>query len=402
MKKIKLLLLSLAIVLFSCEKEEEVLLSSLNVTVEMSADYSEIPVSGIYVKILNTADNYEDSIMTDAVGNAFFDNLPPGIYNVSASLELTEEQVFNSTGYNQSITLNAVSDGVSPLPGQTSNVSLVMDGKPSGSLLIKQFYYPAGNVPTLPLLFFKDQFIEIYNNSDEVINADGLYIAALAPNAPGFDNDKVTTLPIDEFVYTEKVIQVPGDGDEYPIQPGESIKVAMNGIDFTEGGTYSGTVDNSDSDFEVNEVPWLQERGLTPNTFFIAPDNPDVQDVNITYMRPENGVYFYFNSNGASVVITMDEPDFENPVYDPDYPSTPLFKISTSSIIDGIDFLAKESAVDFKRLPTSIDASFGYLPGGSSRSGKTAVRKVAKTIDGREVLMDTNNTANDFEFKDIE
>lgn len=402
MKRFYLILTTIVVLFTACDKEDEVRLSTINVTLQMASDYSSIPLTGVFVKILNTADNYTDSIQTDMLGKVVFEDLPPGNYNVSASLTLTEEQAFAATGYNQSITLNAISNGVAPMPGEVRNVNIVLDGKPAGSLLIKQFYYPAGKVPALPLLFFKDQFVEIYNNSDEVIYADGLYIAAVAPNAPGFANDKVTTLTIGEYIYTEKVLQIPGDGNDYPIQPGKSMKIAMNAIDFTESGKYTGTVDNTDSDFEVNEVPWLQERGLTANTFFISPDNPDVEDVVITYMRPENGVYFYFNSNGSSVVITRQSPDFDNPVYDENFPNTPLFRIPAEEIIDGIDFLASESAISFKRLPSSIDASFGFIAGGSSRSGKTAVRKTAKTVDGRDILMDTNNTANDFEFIDIQ
>lgn len=402
MKKIKLLILLFAITLISCEKDNEVKLSSLQVTVNMSNDYLEIPVSSINVKIHNTLDNFKDSLLTNALGSVLFENLPPGVYNVSASLDLTEDQVFNSTGYNQPITLNAIKNGVSPLPGELVNISLEMDGKPSGSLLIKQLFYAAGNVPALPLLFFKDQFIEIYNNSDEVINADGLYIAALEPFAVGYSREKVSTLPIGEYIYSTNIIQIPGSGSEYPIQPGKSIVVAMNAIDFTEGGKYSGTVDNSKADFEVNELPWLQERGLSSNPFFISPDNPDVTDVIITYMLPESANYFYFRSDGASAAIFRMDSDPAETAFDPDFPNTALIKIPTSSVIDACEFLLNESSVDYKRVPTSLDASFGFLPGGSSRSGKTAIRKVVKTVNGRDILMDTNNTAEDFEFKDVE
>ncbi len=401
---IKTILMSmlLAFVASSCEKEDEVLLSSITVTLSMADDYSDIPVGNIYVKILNTQDNYEDSTLTNISGVATFTDLPPGTYNISASKELTPDQVFNSTGYNVEVTLNGTSDGISPLPGQDMPVSLVMDGRPAGSLLIKQFFYGAGKVPQLPLLLLKDQFIEIYNNSEEVIYADGLYIAALTPRNAGFANDLISELPLEEFLYAEQVLRVPGDGDDYPLEPGESFVVAVNGIDFTENGTYpNGTVDNSRADFEVNETAWLQERGLISNPVLNAPDNPDVEDIDIVYFWAHNGAFFYFNADGASAAIFRVDEELTETVIDPIVPGYPYLKIPVSSVIDAVDFLHGEDAVAYKRLPTALDASYNYIPGGSRSTGKSMMRKVARTVGGRDILMDTNNSANDFEYGEL-
>ncbi len=397
-----LILLMAGLLSAGCEKEEEVRLSTISVTVTMSSEYSSVPVGGIYVKLLNTQDNLKDSVMTSPAGLAVFENLPPGTYNISASKELTPAQVFDATGYNEEVTLNAVSDGVSPMPGEQRAVSLVMDGKPAGSLLIKQFYYSAGKVPQLPLLLLKDQFIEIYNNSDEVLYADGLYIAVLTPRAAGLASDQISQLPRDEFLYAEQVLRVPGSGQQYPIQPGESFVVAANGIDFTEGGQYSVTVDNSNADFEVNETAWLQERGFISNPVLNAPENPDVTDIEIVYFWASHGSFFYFNADGSSVAIFRSEQALTETVEDPLVPGYPYLKIPVSSVIDAVDFLYGENSAAHKRLPISLDASFNYIPGGSYKSGKSMMRKVVKTVGTREVLMDTNNSANDFVYGDVE
>lgn len=395
------LLLSLSI-LSSCEKEEIILLSSITVTVQMGTDYSDIPTGNIMVKIVNTQDNFKDSALTSISGLVKFENLPPGKYNVSASKKLTANQVFNSTGYNVEVTLNASSDGVSPLPGQDLPVTLKLDGRPAGSLLIKTLYYGGGKVPQLPLLLMKDQFIEIYNNSEETIYADGLYIAALTPRPAGYSSEKVSTLPLTQFIYSEQVVRIPGNGSQHPIQPGKSIVVAVNGIDFTEGGKYpTGTVNNTKANFEINETPWLQQRGFTSNPILNSPDNPDVKDVEIIYFWAMSGVFFNFNADGASVAIFKLPTTPTETVLDPDLPGYPFLKIPVSSVIDAVDFLQAQTSGAFKRLPVTLDASFNFIPGGSRATGKAMYRKVAKKLNGRDVLMDTNNSANDFEYKDV-
>jgi hypothetical protein len=391
------LFLGLSLVwLSSCNKDEEVKLSTINATVLTSSTYSSIPVTGVYVKILNTSDNTTDSVMVDADGVATFTDLATGTYNLSASLELTAAQVMEATGYNAEITLNAVKDGVEPLPGTTVDVTLTLDGKPAGSLLIKQFYYGAGNVPTLPLLMSKDQFVEIYNNSDEVIYADGLYIAALSPRGAGEASDVASEIDRTEFIYSEEVFKLPGSGQEYPIQPGESIVVANNGVDFTEGGTYTGTVDNSGADFEIFESEYITAQGGTPVSLFDAPDNPDIPNVEMKYFW-QNAGWFYYRQEGASIAIFRSDTELTETVVDPIIEAYPYLKIPVSAVIDAADFLFNADAVAFKRLPTSLDASFNYVEGGSRNSGKSLERKVAKTVGGRQVLMDTNNSANDFE-----
>ncbi len=387
----------------ACEKEEVVLLSSITVNVTMGQEYTDIPVGNIMVKIINTQDNFKDSLLTSITGVSKFDNLPPGVYNISASKWLNASQVFNSTGYNVEVTLNSSSNGVSPLPGQNMDVNLVMDGRPAGTLLIKTLYYGGGKVPQLPLLLMKDQFIEIYNNSAEVINADGLYIAALTPRPAGYSTEKVSTLPLTEFIYSEQVLRIPGNGTQHPIQPGKSIVIAANGIDFTEGGKYStGTVNNSKADFEVNEQAWLQQRGLIPPSPILAsPDNPDVKDVEIIYFYAQGGAFFNFLADGASVAIFRMQSTPTETVIDPSVPGYPFLKIPVSSVIDAADFLQAQTSGPFKRLPSFLDASFNFIPGGSRATGKAMYRKIVKTVNGRAILMDTNNSANDFEYKDV-
>ncbi|MCH5715179.1 DUF4876 domain-containing protein [Niabella hibiscisoli] len=49
-------------------------------------------------------------------------------------------------------------------------------------------------------------------------------------------------------------------------------------------------------------------------------------------------------------------------------------------------------------MPISLDATGAFVTGGQY-SSQSLIRKITKTVDGRRILQDTNNSANDFETK---
>lgn len=398
-----LLLAVFTISLVSC-KDDEVLLATLRVQVEYADAFTGLTSENLTVTITNTTDNSEEVATTSATGLAEFIDLAPGTYNISCSLDLTQEEAQAASGYYQELTLNAVENNVELFGGVETAKTLTLDGQPSADLLIKEFYYSGANDPTWGILF-KDQFVEIYNNSNEVIYADGLYLASIVPQANGSSNsDEVTTLPLDNYIYADKITQVPGSGTDYPIQPGESIVIAFNAVDWTDGGAKSNiTVDLSTADFELYAVSWLESLGRSGNAFFDI-DNVDVPNMNGVYLNIENYGMLSWISTGASTAIFRNDNYTPETIVDPESSeSNPIYyaKIAVEDVIDGIDMLANAESAAFKRLPSSIDAGFNYVDGDSYTS-KSVRRKVAKeAADGRKILMDTNNSTNDFEAIDL-
>ena len=390
--------LTLVISLFSC-KDDEVKLASLWVQIETSANFTGVDLSGQTVTITNTVDNATISGTTDATGLIQFADVAPGTYNVACSIDLTAEEASSASGYYEAITLNGVENNVNLFAGVESTSTLTLDGKPSSSLVIKEFYFVGANDPSWGVLF-KDQFIEIYNNSDEVVYADGLYIANLAPDAAGANNNDVALgLSLEDFVYATKVVRVPGNGTDNPIQPGESMIIAFNAIDWTNDGANSAfTIDLSSADFEMYAVDWLQSLGRVGSTYFDF-DNVDVPNMDCIYLSAGYG-FMSFNGTAASAVIFRSETEPTETILDPNSSDTnPRYylKINTDDIIDGVDFVANSEAAAFKRLPSSIDAGFNFT-GGQSYTSKSLRRKIAKeSADGRKILMDTNNSTNDFD-----
>ncbi len=106
-----------------------------------------------------------------------------------------------------------------------------LNGTNPKPLVFKEIYYTGSRTPGNGT-YFSDQFYEIYNNSDEVIYADSLCIA----NTGGASGQTATGRtwgfrPDQQFVYLQNVWMIPGNGHQHPIQPGESIVIAQDGID---------------------------------------------------------------------------------------------------------------------------------------------------------------------------
>jgi hypothetical protein len=394
-------LLGSVFVFTGCKKEEDSILGSIEVTVAAAANYSVLPLSGLEVVLTNTIDNTTTKVSTDLSGKALFIDLAPGTYTASCSLKLTDVQAFEYTGYKNELTLNAAKENIVLLAKQVMVESITMDGKAGGSLIIKEIYSTgaAGDNYTIML---KDQFFEIYNNSDELQYVDKLYVAYLAPQRAGASpaTEVVSTLPIGEFVYASKILQFPGNGTTYPIEPGKSIRVAINAINYQESQPTAYTTDNSKANFDTYAITWLQSLGRTGSTYFDV-DNPNVPTMKCIYLFVKNNGFFSLDNSASLALLKLDADPAANTVLDPDLKTAQVYyvKLPASAILDGVDVLENSSAVAYKRLPSTIDAGFTYALelGKSNYTGKSVRRKISKTLaNGRVVLSDTNNSSNDF------
>lgn len=384
---------------------------------------------------ISTNDTYE--IVTNSAGQAIAGNLIPGTYNIKAVKTFTAQEFETLFGYTENaeeIAFNGTLNNTVINVNITAGVIEIKQAK-TGDLLIKQIYYAGSNASQGAS--FRDQFIEIYNNSNEVVYADGLYIAQLfgsntvnpsTANQPyslssgqwdwsqsigmSLINGNANT----DYVYADYVIQIPGSGSQYPIQPGESIVVAQTAVNHKaplvnnsgEPITINNpdlTIDLSGADFEAYLGDFRISIGELP--FNTDIENPAVPNVNIGYWGIP-GAYFgnrdlLFDNPGRDSFAIFRDENFQN------YGKYPLPNVTTvnastshyiqipaNKIIDGVELQNfNPNSPKPKMLPSNVDASSTNTA--AAFNSTSVIRKTKnETPTGRKILKDTNNSSDDF------
>lgn len=356
---------------------------SYAVTLEYPDNYSSTLVEGATITVKNLSTNIEMQFVTNESGIVSFE-IAPGNYSITASLDLTAEQAETLTGVAESLYLNATVSQVSIL--ETGSTTLKLEGSTIGDWVIKEYYYTG-----VPSYYFYDGFIEIYNNSTTTLYADGLLFGNTASSSNTSVNGFVATGEQD--VYLLFVFRIPGDGTEYPVEPGESIVIAVDGIDHK-------TDPNGNPNSPVNLGPEVADFEVY---FYVNPndkdtDNPDVPNIEIIYSHSTTLFDYLAGVFGSGLIIFDSEnPETLDQVTEPNSTSSKLYvKVPKEDVIDGLDAVRDETTTpEYKRLATNIDAGMNTVNG--SYNGTSLRRKIKQVIGNRKVLVDTNNSSNDFE-----
>jgi len=422
-KTLSIFIILFGLIIQSCsndDNENEALKPvDFSVSLKYEAAFNSLNVKKASITIVNTETANKYTVESDESGVALFKQILPGTYSITAtkviqSAEFTEtfgytptEAEINFNGSASSIIVNATAIATS-IEMKTSKV---------GDFVIKQIYY--GGSDTKKGAVFRDQFIEIYNNSNTVQYADGLYMAQLTgsttttvaayslPNGQ-FDWSKSEGMTLananTDYVYALNIIKVPGNGTQYPVQPGKSIVIAQNAINHkanyidNNGKAVSIvspelTVDLSTADFESFLGTY------SGDTYQYDIQNPAVPDVNIAYWgNSNNDMIFDSLGRHGYTIFKMTDAEFAalKKYKNPKGEANLSLQIPVSVLIDGVDTTRDlGSLLVPKKLPSQIDGGNTYLPSGAY-SSKSVMRKTKTTIAGRIVLQDTNNSTNDF------
>ena len=197
------------------------------------------------VKFNNFAELTETVVPVDAQGIARA-RITPGIYNVTVrKTEKLDGKSYILNALNQNVAL--IDDVSADQIGDATTISVrPILGSP---LCFREIYYAGA-----PGNYFRGQFYEIYNNGDEVVYLDHLcltqlhpaYATATLPKWPDEDG-------VDKYAYGVTLWQIQGDGDDWPLLPGESVVISQEAADHTKIASFSGSfglIDNSKSEWE--------------------------------------------------------------------------------------------------------------------------------------------------------
>lgn len=269
----------------------------------------------------------------------------------------------------------------------------------TNGFVIEEIYFAGSTTPTGDQ-YSADQYIKIYNNSSEVLYADGL--AILGSEFMTVDKQDYTPDIMEQGFSVEFIFVIPGSGQDHPVQPGESLLLALDASNHTEANPNS--FDLSVADFE------FYDESSNPN--YLDTDNPEVPNLDkwfsytLTYTVLHNRG---FHSYALAKMETDKETFLEKYAYTANYTyvfgdfSIPreveTYYVPNSWIIDAVN-LSVESEFQWIVTSSSLDAGWthcGSIDHDPNRYNKSVRRKVESTVNGRKILQDTNNSTVDFE-----
>ena len=329
--------------------------------------------------------NYE--FTTDDFGLVTVESIVPGIYDIVTGVEMTGAAYKALLKAPAAIEDNArVMVGVSVMNKrifQAEDLKINLTAAVLKGLLISKVYY-AGTRDNMDRTYTTDSYVEIFNNSDEVIYIDGKYLGlaeSVSPPAyPAKDNP--------DSIFMRQICRFPGSGKDYPVEPGKSIVVAAKSArNHLESAATS--VDLSKADFEVKPIE--------------GSGNPDVPMLPLISNSTNIQTLNLISGGGNAVVLFETDEDVLSwpEVYQRGKTSGELFRrIHKSVVIDGVECLRKPSQnapdVNTKRLQADIDAGYTVITAVNGYNHESVERKVSRVEGGRCYLTDTNNSSADF------
>ena len=341
--------------------------------------------SGLEVRVeeMNIGSRYVSH--TDSEGCAIF-VIPDGLYRITIS------------GREDTDVFNGSADKI-VLAGKDIETSLRLSVSKAGSIVIKEIY--CGGCKKLPEEgnYQTDQYIILHNNDYNVQYLDSLCFGTLAPYRSTGSNPW-GILP--DFVpVIQAVWQFPGDGDDFPLQPGEDAVLCLRGA-IDNAAQYPLSVNLNKPDYFVCYNPTY----FSNTSYHPAPGDLISQDryldvvvktgkANAYTMSVQSPAVVIFRSKGVSIQDFVDVTDNITPV--PGSSVDNVVKVPYEWILDAVEVFEGSSSNNQKRLQPSVDA--GYVMLSDTFLGHSLIRLVdeeATAASGYEILRDTNNSLNDF------
>ena len=390
MKRIIYILILLAAVSctdFKAFNPYEETLNVLTVKSEWTMEEGSREGFKVLVEDMNTGAGY--AAASDSLGTAVFD-LPNGLYRVSMTGKLGEYM------------FNGATDKVA-VSNADREVTLDLALSKAGAIVIKEVY--CGGCKKLPQEgdYQADQYIILHNNDYQVQYLDGICFGTLAPYNSTGSNPWISEdglLP--EFIpLIQAVWQFPGDGDDFPLQPGEDAVVCLRGA-IDHAAQYPLSVNLNRPDYFV----CYNSTYFNNTAYHPAPGNLISQDryLDVVIKTGKANAYTMSVSSPAVVIFRAEGITIQDYVLIPEnvtpVPGSAVDNVVTVPyewVLDAMEVFDGTSASNQKRLAASADA--GYVSLSDTFLGHTLMRRVdeeATAQAGYEILADTNNSLNDF------
>lgn len=391
------MMLAVSMAFASCSSDDSVpVIPTATLNIEIPANLENAVLSDATATLTNVETLKEYTLGDEALiknGGSYqlaVANIEEGTYNVKVKghLDFTYKGVAGQKDFEMS------SDNIQ-ISNSANSVSLVVSTfTAQGGFVISEIFF-TGTTTENGGSYSGDQYIIITNNSDMTLYADSIAVLESAFN---------TTIKYDytpdimsEAFSVQACYMIPGDGKSVPVEPGKSLRLAVNAINHKE--SYPNSIDQSDADFE------FYDESSNPNF-----TDPDGAAPNLDKWYCYTATIYQFHSRGFNAMAiakmqTTKEDWLENYSYDAEYlfvfgdfsktmTKKGIYKVPNSWILDGVN-LSVESVREWNVLDASIDAGWTYcgkVDRDTDRFNKSVIRKQ----DENGKYIDTNNSTNDF------
>lgn len=332
---------------------------------------TDFPVDGLTVRFTNFEEDAVIETLTDENGIAQTE-VAPGNYTISVFGESESEG--NTYYLNGSVQNKAITKDITPEQARRRTTSRSPSVPPcwAGSASARSSTAEAP-IPRRRRPYFRDQFYEIYNNGDETYYLDHLCFARLVPEFA------TATLPewpaedgLNNYVYAVTVWQLPGNGTDYPLKPGESFIITQEAANHADHSKYGGLIDTSLSEFET----WAGNPQRV---------NPDVPDLEYVFWSGYIVTLQWLNTvSGPGLCIYQPGKHLEFPTINTGVvgettqrqvgKTQEYVRIPAEQLIDGVEMLPTSNSLNMKRIPGFVDA--GAASTEKIYVGKSVCRKV--------------------------
>jgi hypothetical protein len=391
------MMLTATMCMTSCSSDDPTpVIPTAMVTLEIPANLENTVLTGAVA----TLTNVQTQKVTTVEGTQFvkegndykvmLNNLEAGNYNVTVNGHLD----FTLNGVAGQKDFEVRSDNVTLNETTTALKMTVSTFTAQGGFVISEIFF-TGSATAEGKSYSGDQYIIITNNSDVTLYADSIAVLESAFLTTAKEDYTPDIMSTDFSV--QACYMIPGTGRSVPVEPGESLTLAVNAINHTT--EQPNSIDLSGADFEFFDE--------TSNPNFTDPDG-NAPNLDKWYCYTATIYQFHsrgFNSMAIAKMQTSKEDWLENYVYDATYlfvfgdfskemTKSGIYKVPNDWILDGVN-LSVESVREWNVLDASIDAGWTYcgkVDRDDTRFNKSVIRK--KDANGKYI--DTNNSTNDF------
>ena len=363
---------------------------SVKVQLQMPAEFTKgSDLEGHVIQLsLNGA---TQTATTDANGMVEFNDLIPDIYDLSTTWDISDAEYEALTGEKPQGSGCTVSGSLNSTFIKDNGTTIILPT----SVAVKRDIViskvaSAGSKDQNNRTYAAGKYLELYNQSSDTVDISGLYIGLLdSTNPQPFTLTNLHDAYADSVVVVKQVFQIPAGSKR--IAPGQAVVLTNSATDHSD--VSATEYDLRNADFEAKD-----STGTVMN-------NPDIPPLLTAYSSSGKSTTMNLVQGGPCgiIIFRTNEPirSWQTSYGYGKTTGTLIYLLVPKRVIlDGVDYMKnKPTGIDIsaKRLYADIDAGYTHINAYAGWTGEVVYRRTAKvTANGQKILMDTNNSSNDF------